>query len=55
MNAMVTTHTPTQATHSSAFENTLSPEVLHERVSAVFAAGAHERTTPSYTFISKCG
>jgi hypothetical protein len=52
MNAIVTSLTPAQASHSSAFQTTLSAEVLRERVPAVFAPTAHERTSPSYTFIS---
>jgi hypothetical protein len=52
MNSVVTSLANYQPSHSSAFQNTLSPEVLRERVPAVFAAGAHERTSGSYTFIS---
>ena len=52
MNILVTSLTHDQPSHSSAFQNILSTEALRERVPAVFAGGAHERTSPSYTFIS---
>jgi hypothetical protein len=52
MNAVVTSVSHDQTLHSSAFQSILSPETLRERVPAAFAAGAHERTSPSYTFIS---
>jgi hypothetical protein len=52
MNTLVTSLAHDQPSHSSAFQNILSPEALRERVPAVFAGGAHERTSPSYTFIS---
>jgi hypothetical protein len=52
MNACVTSLFPDHSLHSSAFQSILSPEALRERVPAAFAAGAHERTSPSYTFIS---
>ena len=52
MNTVVTSLASFQPSHSSAFQNTLSPEVLRERVPAVFAPGAHERTSASYAFIS---
>jgi Domain of unknown function (DUF932) len=52
MNTLVTSRAPEPSSHSSAFQTTLSPEVLRERVPAVFAGGAHERTSRSYTFIS---
>ena len=52
MNAVVTSLDRYQPSHSSAFQNTLSQESLRERVPAVFAAGAHERTSSAYTFIS---
>jgi hypothetical protein len=55
MNSVVTSLANYQPSHSSAFQHTLSPEVLRERVPAVFAPGAHERTSASYTFIPKCG
>src|SRR5947207_7771129 len=45
MNAVVTSLDRYQPSHSSAFQNTLSQEALGERVPAVFAAGAHERTS----------
>jgi hypothetical protein len=52
MNALVTSLSHDQPSHSSAFRNILSHEMLQERVPAAFAAGAHERTSSSYTFIS---
>jgi hypothetical protein len=52
MNSVVTSLANYRPSHSSAFQNTLAPEVLRERVPAVFAPGAHERTSGSYTFIS---
>jgi hypothetical protein len=52
MNTVVTSLESLQSSHSSAFQSTLSPEVLREKVPAVFAPGAHERTSASYTFIS---
>jgi hypothetical protein len=52
MNAIVTSLAHEQPSHSSAFQSVLSTQVLRERVPAVFAAGAHQRTSPSYTFIS---
>ena len=52
MNTVVTSLALTQPSHSSAFQNPISPEALRERVPAVFASGAHERTSPSYTFLS---
>jgi hypothetical protein len=52
MNATTTSFSSDQPSRSSAFQSTLSPEVLRERVPAVFAAGAHERTSRSYTLIS---
>ena len=48
----VTSLAHTQPSYSSAFQNVLSAETLRERVPAVFAAGAHERTSGAYTFIS---
>ena len=52
MNAVVTSLASFQPSHSSAFQNSLSREALHERAPAVFAPGAHERTSGSYTFLS---
>ena len=52
MNSVVTSLANYQPSHSSAFQHTLSPEILRERVPAVFAPAAHERTRASYTFIS---
>lgn len=40
-----------QSNYGSAFERSLSPEALRERVPAVFAPGAHERLSHSYTFL----
>jgi hypothetical protein len=52
MNAVASTLDSFQPSHSSAFQSVLSPETLRERVPAVFAAAAHERTSSAYTFIS---
>jgi hypothetical protein len=52
MNTVVTSLASLQSSHSSAFQSTLSPEVLREKVPAIFAPSAHERTSASYTFIS---
>jgi hypothetical protein len=52
MNAVVTSLDHTQATHSSAFQTVLTGDVLRARVPAIYAPGAHERTSSSYTFIS---
>ena len=52
MNALVTTLTSLQPSHSSALQATLSREALRERVPAAFAPAAHERTSAAYTFIS---
>jgi hypothetical protein len=52
MNTSLTSLAPDQPLHSSAFQSTLSSETLRERVPAVFAHGAHARTSSSYTFIS---
>ena len=52
MNTVVTSLASFQPSHSSAFQNSLSREALHERAPAVFAPGAHERTSGSYTFLS---
>jgi hypothetical protein len=52
MNAVVTSLDSAQPSHSSAFQGALSPEALRARVPAVYAPGAHERTSLSYTFIS---
>jgi len=51
MNALVTSLSQ-QPSHSTAFQDVLSPETLRSRVPAAFAAGAHERTSAAYTFIS---
>jgi hypothetical protein len=52
MNTLVTSLAHDQPSHSSAFQATLSSDTLRQRVPAVFAPGAHERTSSSYTFIS---
>ncbi|PWT83048.1 MAG: hypothetical protein C5B58_07200 [Acidobacteria bacterium] len=52
MNTLATSLTREQPSHSSAFQAILSSDTLQQRVPAVFAPGAHERTSPSYTFIS---
>jgi len=52
MNAVVTSLDRDHPSHSSAFQNVLSAETLRGRVPAIFADGAHERTSSSYTFIS---
>jgi hypothetical protein len=52
MNAVATSLESLQPSHSSAFQSVLSPETLRERVPAVFAPAAHERTSQAYTFIS---
>jgi hypothetical protein len=52
MNSVVTSLANYQLSHSGAFQNAMSPDVLRERVPAVFAPGAHERTSGAYTFIS---
>jgi len=51
MNAVVTSLDQIQSSHSSAFQSALTPEALRARVPAVYAPGAHERTSASYTFI----
>ena len=48
MNAMLDT---SFANHANAFSQTLTIETLRERAPAVFASGAHERTSSKYTFI----
>jgi Domain of unknown function (DUF932) len=52
MNAVFTSLDHAQATHSSAFQTVLTGDVLRARVPAIYAPGAHERTSSSYTFIS---
>ena len=52
MNTVVTSLSTDLPSHSNAFQAALSPESLRSRVPAVFAPGAHERTSGSYTFIS---
>jgi hypothetical protein len=52
MNTVITSLEQSQPSHNSAFQSTLSEEALRERVPAVFAAGAHERLSSAYTFIS---
>jgi len=41
-----------QPAYSNAFQHALSEETLRARAPAVFATGAHERTSPAYAFIS---
>lgn len=41
-----------QPSHSNAFLQPLSPEVLRQRAPAVFADSAHESRSSTYTFIS---
>jgi hypothetical protein len=52
MNTLVTSLAHEQPSHSTAFQAILSSETLRQRVPAVYAPGAHERTSSSYTFIS---
>jgi hypothetical protein len=52
MNAVVTSLDHVQASHSRAFQTVLTGDVLRARVPAIYAPGAHERTSSSYTFIS---
>jgi len=52
MNAVVTSLDRIQPSHSSAFQTALTGDVLRARVPAIYAPGAHERTSSSYTFIS---
>lgn len=52
MNALPRLLDLSQSTHSTAFEQALSPEVLRESVPAAFAPSAHERLSHSYTFVS---
>jgi hypothetical protein len=43
------------STYANAFDRGLSLEAVRARAPAVFASGAHQRTSAKYTFISKCG
>jgi len=52
MNAILTSIPHTQTRYGTAFEQAMTPEVLRSRVPAVYAPGAHERTSRAYTFIS---
>lgn len=52
MNTLVTSLSPAHGRYGTAFEEALSPDVLRSKVPAVYAPGAHERTSKSYTFIS---
>ena len=52
MNAVVTSLDHTQPSHSSAFQTVLTGDALRARVPAIYAPGAHERTSSSYTFVS---
>jgi len=51
MNTLPRSLDSSQASHSSAFQAVLSPEDLRHEVPAVFAPGAHERLSCSYTFV----
>lgn len=51
MNALPRSLDVSRPTYSTAFEQALSTEVLREKVPAVFAPGAHERLSSSYTFV----
>lgn len=51
MNAIPRSLDDGQSRSGSAFERSLSPEALREQVPAVFASGAHERLSGSYTFL----
>ena len=48
MNAMLDT---SFSSHADAFARALTMDTLRQRVPAVFAEGAHERTSAKYTFI----
>src|SRR5215471_11812513 len=52
MNTLATSLAHEQPSHSSAFQAILSSDTLRQRVPAIFAHGAHARTSSSYTFIS---
>src|SRR5580692_2115718 len=43
------------ASHGNALARELSLDAVRHRAPAVFAASAHERMSPRYTFIPKCG
>ena len=51
MNALPRSLDLSQSSHSSAFQQVLSPEVLRQSVPAAFAPSAHERLSASYTFV----
>ena len=51
MNTNLTLIPRQQTRYATAFEQALTPEVLRDRVPAVYAPGAHERTSRAYTFI----
>ena len=51
MNAIPRLLDERQSNYSSAFERSLSPEVLRAQVPAVFAPSAHERLSGSYSFL----
>lgn len=51
MNAIPRSLDEGQSRSGSAFERSLSPAALRECVPAVFASGAHERLSDSYTFL----
>jgi hypothetical protein len=43
------------ASHGNALARELSLDAVRLRAPAVFAGSAHERMSPRYTFIPKCG
>jgi hypothetical protein len=51
MNAIPRSLDDGQSRYGSAFERSLTPEALRERVPAVFAPAAYERLSGSYTFL----
>lgn len=51
MNTLPRSLDVSQLSHSTAFEQALSPEVLRESVPAAFAPSAHERLSASYGFV----
>jgi len=51
MNTIPTSLNASQSTYATAFEQALSPEVLHASVPAAFAPSAHERLSASYGFV----
>jgi Domain of unknown function (DUF932) len=51
MNTLPRSLDSSQLSHSTAFEQALTPEVLRESVPAAFAPSAHERLSASYGFV----